>query len=53
MRSLERESRKICRKVVKMLLLKKQEKKIAVTTKNLDKFLGVRRYDFGVAKKEK
>ncbi len=51
-RSLEREVSKICRKVVKMLLLKKSEKKVAVTNKNLDKFLGVRRYDFGVAEKE-
>ncbi|MBV6324263.1 endopeptidase La [Duganella violaceipulchra] len=51
-RSLEREVSKICRKVVKMLLLKKTEKKVAVTNKNLDKFLGVRRYDFGVAEKE-
>jgi ATP-dependent Lon protease len=38
--------------VVKMLLLKKQEKKIAVTSKNLDKFLGVRRFDFGMAEKD-
>eukprot|EP01034_Spumella_vulgaris_P035689 gene35689-44012_t len=51
-RSLEREVSKICRKVVKMLLLKKSDKKVAVTPKNLDKFLGVRRYDFGVAEKE-
>jgi ATP-dependent Lon protease len=51
-RSLEREVSKICRKVVKMLLLKKQDKKITVTAKNLDKFLGVRRYDFGMAEKE-
>jgi ATP-dependent Lon protease len=51
-RSLEREVSKICRKVVKMLLLKKSDKKVAVTSKNLDKFLGVRRYDFGVAEKE-
>ncbi|SNS62752.1 ATP-dependent proteinase. Serine peptidase. MEROPS family S16 [Noviherbaspirillum humi] len=51
-RSLEREISKICRKVVKMLLLKKQDRKVAVTPKNLDKFLGVRRYDFGVAEKE-
>ena len=51
-RSLEREISKICRKVVKMLLLKKQEKKITVTGKNLSKFLGVRRYDFGVAEKD-
>jgi len=51
-RSLEREISKICRKVVKMLLLKKQEKKVTVTCKNLDKYLGVRRYDFGTAVKE-
>ncbi|MFZ6772923.1 endopeptidase La [Undibacterium sp. SXout7W] len=51
-RSLEREISKICRKVVKMLLLKKNEKKATVNSKNLDKYLGVRRYDFGVAVKE-
>lgn len=51
-RALEREISKICRKVVKMLLLKKQEKKIAINSKNLDKFLGVRRFDFGMAEKE-
>jgi ATP-dependent Lon protease len=51
-RSLEREISKICRKVVKMLLLKKQDRKVNVTSKNLDKFLGVRQFDFGVAEKE-
>ncbi|MET0320799.1 MAG: S16 family serine protease, partial [Duganella sp.] len=51
-RSLEREISKICRKVVKMLLLTKTEKRVIVNAKNLDKFLGVRRYDFGVAEKE-
>ncbi len=54
-RALEREISKICRKVVKMLLLGKQEKKekkVQVTARNLDKFLGVRRYSFGVAEKE-
>ena len=51
-RSLEREISKICRKVVKMLLLKKSEKKVVVNSKNIDKFLGVQRYDFGVAEKE-
>lgn len=51
-RSLEREVSKICRKVVKMLLLKKQEKKVTITSRNLDKFLGVRRFDFGIAEKE-
>jgi ATP-dependent Lon protease len=51
-RSLEREISKICRKVVKMLLLKKQDKKVTVTSKNIDKFLGVRRFDFGMAEKD-
>ncbi len=52
-RSLEREISKICRKVVKQLLLKKQtDKKVLVTAKNLDKFLGVQRYTFGVAEKK-
>ncbi len=51
-RSLDREISKISRKVVKMLLLKGGEKKITVTGRNLDKFLGVRRYDFGVAEKD-
>ena len=51
-RSLEREISKICRKVVKMLLLKKSDKKVLISGKNLDKFLGVRRFDFGVAEKE-
>jgi ATP-dependent Lon protease len=34
------------------LLLKGGEKKVSVSSRNLDKFLGVRRYDFGVAEKE-
>ncbi len=51
-RSLERDISKICRKVVKMNLLKKQEKKVTVTPKNIDKFLGVRQFDYGVAEKE-
>src|SRR3954452_24074177 len=51
-RSVEREISKICRKVVKMLLLKKESKRVLVSGKNLDKFLGVRRFDFGVAEKQ-
>ncbi len=51
-RSVEREISKICRKVVKMLLLKKHEGKVQVTGRNLDKFLGVRRYNFGMAEKQ-
>jgi len=51
-RALEREISKICRKVVKTLLLKKRDGKMLVNAKNLDKFLGVRRYTFGMAEKE-
>lgn len=51
-RGLEREISKICRKVVTALLLKKRDSKVQVTSKNLDKYLGVRRYSFGVAEKE-
>lgn len=48
-RSLEREVAKICRKVVKELLVNASSKKISVTTDNLDKYLGVQRFTFGVA----
>ena len=48
-RSLEREISKICRKAVKALLLKKQKAKTMVTSRNLEKYLGVRRYSFGIA----
>jgi ATP-dependent Lon protease len=51
-RSLEREISKICRKVVKMLLLKKAEGAIMIDGSNLDVFLGVRKYDFGLAAKQ-
>jgi ATP-dependent Lon protease len=56
-RALERELSKICRKAVKQLLTEKQASdakphRITVTPKNLDKFLGVRRYTFGMAEKE-
>ena len=51
-RALERDISKICRKVVKTLLLKKTQTKLAVTARNLDKFLGVRRYSFGMAERE-
>src|SRR6188508_3266532 len=58
-RALERELSKICRKAVKQLLTDKKEgeaegkaHRISVTPKNLDKFLGVRRYTFGMAEKQ-
>ena len=51
--ALEREISKICRKVVKMLVLQEGEttRKVPVNARNLDKFLGVRRYTFGMAEK--
>lgn len=50
-RSLDREISKICRKVVKALLLGGSQKtgKVMVNSRNLDKYLGVRRYTYGVA----
>jgi ATP-dependent Lon protease len=50
-RALEREISKICRKVVKSLLVKKRSTRISVSTRSLDKYLGVRRYTFGIAEK--
>jgi len=37
---------------VKLLLLKKEVAPVKVNSSNLDKFLSVRRYDFGLAAKE-
>jgi ATP-dependent Lon protease len=58
-RNFEREVSKICRKVVKGLLLKQSEGKsrkgkgpVEVTAKNLDKYLGVRKFTYGMAEKK-
>jgi ATP-dependent Lon protease len=51
-RALERELSKVCRKVVKTLVSKGDERRIAVSARNLDKYLGVRRYSFGMAEKK-
>jgi ATP-dependent Lon protease len=51
-RALEREISKICRKTVKMLLLKKESAPVKVDADNLEKFLSVRMFDFGMATKE-
>jgi len=50
-RGLEREISKICRKVVKSLLLKDRDSKVVINSRNLDKYLGVRRHTYGVAEK--
>ncbi len=51
-RNLERELARLCRKVVKELLLDKRRQKVQISERNLDKYLGVRRFDFGKAEKE-
>ncbi|MET0654563.1 MAG: endopeptidase La [Pseudoxanthomonas sp.] len=57
-RNLEREIAKICRKVVKEIALagpkpaKKKTAAISVTSKNLEKYQGVRRFDYGRAEEQ-
>lgn len=51
-RNLEREISKICRKVVKTLVLAKRDSKVEINAENLDKYLGVRQFSFGLAEKE-
>ncbi len=51
-RNLERDISKICRKVVKDLLLKPRKTKIKITPKNLNDYLGVQRYSYGLAEEK-
>jgi ATP-dependent Lon protease len=51
-RSLEREISKICRKVVKGLLLKNLTPTVVVTRDNLHDYLGVQKYSFGRAEQQ-
>ncbi len=48
-RSLEREISKICRKLVKQILQEKSKEKLVVTAKNIEDYLGVYHYQYGVA----
>jgi ATP-dependent Lon protease len=48
-RNLEREISKIGRKAVKQLLLKPSDKTVTISSKNLDAYLGVRRFRYGKA----
>jgi len=48
-RNLEREISKVCRKVVKKLLLKHDQKTTRITTRSLATYLGVRRFRYGLA----
>jgi len=47
-RNLEREIAKLCRKVVKEILLEKGVSTVEITDKNLEKYLGVERFRYGV-----
>lgn len=51
-RNLEREIAKVCRKVVKDLLLKKEQNKVVVSNDNLQDYLGVERYRYGRAEEQ-
>lgn len=48
-RNLEREIAKVCRKVVKDILLKPRSTAVAVSSKSLEKYLGVKRFRYGSA----
>ena len=48
-RNLEREISKICRKVVKSIVLGEKGQKINVTPDNIDEYLGVRKFRYGLA----
>lgn len=50
-RNLEREISKVCRKVVREHLLEKKDK-TSLSQRNIEKYLGVQRFDFGRADKE-
>lgn len=50
-RNLEREIAKICRKVVKTILLHPKQKKVIVSQRSIEKFLGVKVYHFGLTDK--
>jgi ATP-dependent Lon protease len=51
-RGLEREISKICRKVTRMVLTKKAAPPVKVSAENIEEFLGVRKYTYGVAEKD-
>ena len=48
-RALEREIAKICRKVAKKLVMNETQGKVKVTSRNINKFLGVKRFRYGEA----
>ncbi|OZG31462.1 endopeptidase La [Rickettsia endosymbiont of Culicoides newsteadi] len=51
-RSLEREIGSVTRKVLQRILSNKKIKNISISSANLEEYLGVRKYNFGLAEKE-
>jgi ATP-dependent Lon protease len=51
-RNLERDISKLCRKVVKSLLLKPSKDVVHITPENLTDYLGVRRFSYGLAEEQ-
>ena len=51
-RNLEREIAKICRKVVKDVLLEPTEETVVITSDEIEKYLGVKRFRFGSAEEK-
>lgn len=48
-RNLERDIASICRKVVKEILTNQKNKKISITLNNIEKYLGVKKFRYGLA----
>jgi len=48
-RNLQREMSKICRKVVKKILLEKPSEKLIVSMENIEDYLGVYHFQYGIA----
>ncbi|MGM0562762.1 MAG: endopeptidase La [Pseudomonadota bacterium] len=51
-RNLERELSKVCRKVVKSVMLKEKTGPIEVTSETLEEYLGVARFRYGIAEEQ-
>ncbi len=51
-RNLEREIANVCRKVVKQILKKDPGRSVSVTSKSIEKYLGVKKFRYGLAEEE-
>ena len=48
-RNLERDIAHVCRKVVKDIITSKRVRKLTITSKNIEKYLGVKKFHYGLA----